>query len=152
MCEPGAVSGTTSGFLCTGTLIHESWVLTSASCAEQGPGLFAMGADYAVSPRVYAVDYSVPHPSHDVTLYDFALLHLAIPAFGEPTCAPSQAPDNMTNGMPIRSVGYGLTSYPSGATTARHRTDNTVTRSTHCSSSTTPPHRVLATAIREVRA
>lgn len=122
----GSLHSTTLGFHCTGTLIHESWVLTSAACALAGPNLFAMGADWTAAPRVYAVDHAALHPSYDGNRFDLALLHLATPAAGEPVCAPATSPDGMYAAMPFTTVGYGLISYPSGTTTARHRGDNTL--------------------------
>jgi len=122
----GSLHSTSLGFVCTGTLIHESWVLTSAACAASAPDLFAMGLDYATSPRVYAADYSVVHPSYDGSVFDFAVVHLATPATGEPTCAPKAPPDNLSIGTQIVTVGYGLISVPNGTTTVRHKTDNTV--------------------------
>ncbi len=123
----GSLHASTIGFQCTGTLVHESWVLTSAACAGTVPNIFAMGADWAVSPRVYLVDHAVIHPSWDGSYtFDFAMLHLASPAVGEPGCALATVPDGIFVGMTFTTVGYGLTSYPSGFTTARHRDSNTV--------------------------
>ena len=122
----GSLHSSALGLHCTGTLVHESWVLTSAACALSVPNLWAMGADWAVSPRVYLVDHASVHPSYDGTYYDFALLHLAYPAIGEPACALATNPDNIHVGMNFTTVGYGLTSLPSGFTTLRHRANGAV--------------------------
>lgn len=116
----GSLHSSALGFHCTGTLIHESWVLTSAGCAFTVPNLLAMGADWSVSPRVYLVDHAAAHPFYDGANFDFALLHLAFPAAGEPACALATDPDDLYLGMPFTTVGFGLTSYPNGSTTIRH--------------------------------
>jgi hypothetical protein len=112
---------TPAAFLCTGTLIDSQWVLTSAACASSLPNLFAMGADWTSSPRIYLVDFWIVHPSYDGDLYDFGLLHLGTPAIGEPICSLATTPDNLSGGTPFTTVGFGLTSLPSGSTTLRHR-------------------------------
>ncbi len=116
------------GMVCTGTLIHESWVLTAASCVAAGPDVFAMGSDWTDSPRVYVVDHAVVHPAYSGTgALNFALLHLAAPATGEPVCsALAPGEDDIVMGSTVRHVGFGLTSYPSGFTTQRHSTINVV--------------------------
>jgi hypothetical protein len=118
-----------SGLLCSGTLITDSWVLTSAMCALLAPNAFLMGRDWnpGGQVRAYPIDFSVHHWSYAGGFeYDFGLAHLDAPAAGEPTCGLQAAPDDLSEGAAVTHVGYGLISYPDGHTTERHYVTNTI--------------------------
>jgi len=120
---------TLPGFQCTGTLIGDRWVLTTAACASTAPIDFTMGPNTA-SPaaREYAVQSIVLHPSWSGgNTYDFGMLLIEPTAIGEPECpALSPAQDSLSMGIQVSHVGYGLTSVPSGTTTQRRIVTNTL--------------------------
>lgn len=123
----GAVLG--ASVVCTGTLISADpplgSVLTAASCLDSGPPtLFVIGNDYSAPESVAAVvDWNL-HPLYNATTGEFDIAVLTVSGIGpSPSVIPVMTPieDSLMPGIPFLLVGYGLTSYPSGTTTVRHR-------------------------------
>jgi secreted trypsin-like serine protease len=123
----GLVAG--ASWACTGTLIGSTpplgFVLTAAHCLEDGPPqYFILGNDYSSPDQVLPViDWRV-HPSFEPSTLFFNVAVLTVSGTGAstpviPTLTP--ATDTLSVGTSFTVIGYGLTSFPSGETSLRHR-------------------------------
>lgn len=119
---------------CTATVIYQAgqdaFVLTAAHCFNYGPlEVVVVADDYnAQGALVLQVqDYQI-HPNYndDELTYDFAMVRAKtyVDVDVIPALTPSE--DTIASGTPLIHLGYGLTSYPNGETSQRHRTNGSV--------------------------
>jgi MYXO-CTERM domain-containing protein len=115
---------------CTGTIIHvdgpNAYVLTAAHCFGFGPLQEVVIADNyggSIDALMNVAQYQI-HPQYDSnqSIYDFAMVR----ASGAPSWTPSipamtPSEDSLGPGSAVLHVGYGLTSYPNGNTSQRHK-------------------------------
>ena len=116
---------------CTGTIVHQAdghvYVLTAAHCFQFGAIEYVVVGDNYNSPDATALlvnDYQVHSQFSQQNLsYDFAMVRASSFQF-QASVIPPLPPslDTIQTGTPVEHVGYGVTSYPNGSTTQRHRT------------------------------
>lgn len=131
------------GGLCSGTIVkvdptsHIGWVLTAAHCVDIPPVFVLQGDDFSQATNVLRydiVDYKADSRwgGQVGSPYDFAMIRIAGVDASTPTIPLVSAPDNLANGTPVVSVGYGRTSLiASGAgdeNTVRRRVSKTLSQ------------------------
>ncbi len=117
---------------CTGTIVKKdgrvAYVLTAAHCVVVPPVVMFRGNNYD-SPQVLSypiLDYAA-HPQYGGQVdspYDVAVVRVLGATASTPVIPITASPDQVTNGMSLLSLGYGLTRSPGDP-----RGENTVRKS-----------------------
>jgi len=114
---------------CSGTILHvqsgSACIITAAHCFGSGPlKIVVRGTDYDNPEQVLTVSEYKVHPLYNDqdNAYDFAIVKAKFAANNIPQILPmSPQEDFIKVGTTIEHSGYGVTSYPNGSTTIRHR-------------------------------
>ncbi|MBX3191251.1 MAG: S1 family peptidase [Labilithrix sp.] len=135
--------GTHIDGLCTGTIVkvdtarNIGWVATAAHCVESAPLYVLQCADFGTGPCLSyeTVDFRF-EPSYNGQVgaaNDIAMIRVAGVDGSTPTIPLVTAPDGLTTGSAVVSVGYGRTSgvvssNPNDQNTKRHSVSKTISQ------------------------
>lgn len=115
---------------CTGTIIkkdverHLGWVATAAHCVDTGVALVLQTQDYFSSDFIQysVIDFEAdPRYSNAAQGHDFAIVRIGGVDESTPVIPLAADPDDLAIGMPVTSVGFGMTE--SGFNTTRRTVD-----------------------------
>lgn len=107
------------GGLCSGTIVkkdvqrHIGWVATAAHCVDVPPAIVVQAQDFSSTDalRYTVIDFKAdPRYSPQSGLYDFAMVRIAGVDESTPVIPLTNAPDGLSTGMQVTSVGFGRTS------------------------------------------
>ncbi len=115
----GAPDGTCSGTIVkTDPARHIGWVATAAHCVEHGVFRVVQAEDFAASDGIYysVLDYEADPRWATTGRSDFAVVRIGGVDASTPVIPLATAPDGLTIGTKVTSIGYGVTGESSGNT------------------------------------